>query len=385
MRVLFFHNGSDLYGASRSFLRIVTRLVADGIEVKAVFPTTGPLQDALKEAGVDVEVMQPIPLIERFAFKSVSGFSRFLWATPVSVFRICRVIRLYRPDLIHSNLSTVFTPAIAARLCRIPHIWHIRETYVEFGLFWKIYRQFMAWGSTRIIAISHSVAEQFHGKCKNKVVVLHNGYPKEEFEPVPVEKVQAFKDQFGLKNELLVGLVGRIKYVRKGQEYLVEAASILKPQFPNVKFLLIGSPFPGNEVHLTRLQELIAKLNVDDCVVYTGDADDIKAAYSALDISVMASALPEPLGGVTIESMAFEVPVIGTNIGGTIEIIEDEVSGILIPPRDPAAMANAIARLLEDDELRRRMGIAGRKRFEEKFEFKPYYKKILKLYEEVCS
>ncbi len=385
MRVLFFHNGSDIYGASRSFLRLNTRLIKEGLMVKAVLPQTGPLYEALIDVGVDAVIMRPFPIIERSAFKSIGGLIALIVQTPISICRISRLIRKVRPDLIHSNLSVLFAPALAARLMRVPHIWHIRETYAEFGFFWKLYQRFMAWGAARIVAVSTPIADQFEETRRNKVTVIHNGFPKAEFDPVPHERVQEFRDRFGLKDELIVGLVGRIKFIRKGQEYLVEAAAQLKERFPKVKYLLIGSPFPGNEEHLTRLQELIEKLGVENSVIYTGDVEDIKAAYSAMDVSVMASGLPEPFGGVTIESMALGKPVVGTNIGGTPEQIEDGVTGILVPPRDPEAMAGALSRLLEDKVLREKMGKAGRKRFEENFEFDPFYEKILKVYEEVCA
>jgi glycosyltransferase involved in cell wall biosynthesis len=382
MKLLFFHNGSDLYGASRSFLRLTSRLVRDGFTVKAVLPQKGPLFDALADSGVDAEVMRPFPIIERAAFKSIKGLIRFLFNIPVSVAHVCRLMNRFKPALVHSNLSVLFTPAVAARLMRIPHIWHIRETYAEFGIFWTLYQRLMAWGADRVVAVSTPIADQFAGKRRDKVTVIHNGFPLSEFDPVAESRILDFKARFDLQDELLVGLVGRIKFVRKGQEYLVEAAAKLKPCFPSVKFLLIGSPFPGNEEHLERLKLLIRELGLEGTVIYTGDVDDIKAAYSALDISVLASGLPEPFGGVTIESMAMGKPVVGTAIGGTTEQIEDGVTGILIPPRDPDALAAALGRLLEDKPLRERMGSAGRKRFEEEFEFEPFYSKIINLYNE---
>lgn len=384
MRLLFIHNGADLYGASRSFLRLCGRLVRDGVIVKAVLPCEGPLREALLAANVDTVVLRPLPVIERQAFRRVSGWLRLLVCSPLSVLRICRLIRSFKPDLVHSNLSVLYTPAIAARLTGTPHVWHIRESYAEFGLFWRVYRRFMGWGADRIVAVSAAVAGQFPESLSGKVRIVHNGFPAAEFEPVPAERIRAFKDRYAVTGDLLVGLVGRIKLVRKGQDVLVEAAAALKSRFPNVLFLLIGSPFPGNEEHLVRLRQQIRELGVDDRVVVTGDVSDIKAAYAALDISVMASGLPEPFGGVVVESMALCKPVVGSAVGGTLEQIEEGVTGLLVPPRDPAALADALARLLQDRGLREQMGQAGRRRFESHFEFEPFYRKIRTVYGEVC-
>ncbi|MFU8781324.1 MAG: glycosyltransferase [Kiritimatiellia bacterium] len=383
MRVIFVHNGADLYGASRSFLRLCSRMVRDGITVRAVLPESGPLLDALRDAGVDVLVLHPLPLIERRAFRSLSGIIKTIWCTPVSVWRLRGVIRDFQPDLVHSNLSVLYTPAIAARWMRIPHVWHIRECYGEFGAFWKIYRRFMLWGSDRILAVSQAVADQFGAQGAGRVMVLHNGFPIEEFDAVPVARQRAFRDRVGVRDEPLVGLVGRIKFVRKGQEYLAEAAALLKDRFPDVRYVLVGSAFPGNEAHVDALRERIAALGVGDRVLLAGDVEDIKAAYAAMDIVVMASGLPEPFGGVVIEAMAMGKPVVGSAMGGTLEQVVDGVTGLLVPPRDPVALAKALARLLENEELRQRMGAAGRKHFEQHFAFGPFYDALRALYREV--
>ena len=94
----------------------------------------------------------------------------------------------------------------------------------------------------------------------------------------------------------------------------------------------------------------------------------------------MASGRPEPFGLVTVEAMANKKPVIGTNIGGTVEIIDDNNTGILIPPSDPHSMADAILYLLENEDLRNQMGRNGYLRFLEKFEFEPCYNHLIKLY-----
>jgi type III pantothenate kinase len=99
----------------------------------------------------------------------------------------------------------------------------------------------------------------------------------------------------------------------------------------------------------------------------------------------MASGLPEPFGGVTLEAMALGKPVVGTAIGGTVEQIEDGVSGLLVPPNDPDAMAAALKKLLDDPALRLRMGQAGRVRLEERFCFTLHYKRIMQLYHELLK
>ncbi len=383
MRILFYHSGADLYGASRSLLRLTSRLVQDGHTVRVVLPLDGPLLPALREAGVEADVARSFPLIERRALRTPLGFLGFVCSLPVALLCACRLIRQFRPDIVHSNTSVIPVPGAATRLMHVRHIWHLRETYAEFGAFWRWYRRYLCWGCDVIVAVSGPIAEQL--SATTCVQVIHNGLPLSEAEAVSRDRVDAFRVQHNLGKARLVGLIGRIKYVRKGQEFLVDAAAELKLRFPDVRFLLVGSPFPGNEAHFERLRARIRERDVEDVVICTGDVDDIKAVYAALDVSVMASALPEPFGGVVIESMAFGVPVVGTAIGGTLEQVADGETGYLVPPGDAKSLAREIARLLEDDALRARMGQAGRKRFEQYFEFEMFYEKITALYREVMA
>ncbi len=195
-----------------------------------------------------------------------------------------------------------------------------------------------------------------------------------------------FRSSYGIsKAQHLIGVVGRIKFQRKGQEVFVRAAYVLREKFPDARFLCVGSPFPGNELHLVQLLNLIRELGLEGYVLYTGDVEDIKAAISALDILVLPSVQPEPFGGVVIEAMALSRPVVATAVGGSIEQVVDSVTGYLVPPGDPGSLAAGIEKLLESTTRRRDFGEAGRKRFMETFEFKSFYQKILELYEQVIQ
>jgi len=382
MRGLLFHNGSDIYGASKSFLRLCSRLALDGIDFKAVLPHEGPLSKLLRQNNVDVEIMVS-PVIERSIFLSAKHFLRFIRQSIVSLFYVSEMVRKFRPDFIHSNTSIIFIPSIVSWIFRVPHIWHIRESFSEFGVIGDIYKRYMGWRADKIIAVSTPIADQFMGMDRKKVVVIYNGFTKDEFTSPSLEETDDFIQKYQLKDKLVVGLVGRIKYVRKGQEFLVKAAASLRKKWPDVRYLIVGSPFPGNEKHLINLQKLIKDLNVFDIVFVTGEVEKITVAYSAFDISVLASGLPEPFGGVVIESMAMGIPVIGTSIGGTVEQIKNNVTGFLVAPRDVNELASALEVLYADVSLRVKMGEAGRERFNRKFTFEPFYERIIEIYTEM--
>lgn len=387
LRVLFVHSGSDLYGASRSLLRLASRFAQDGATVMAVLPQDGPLVVALQERGIKVVVQTTLPVIERQKARSVMGILQLLANALLSTLGLLRITKQFKPHLIHTMTAVILSSGLAAKLTGIPHIWHIRESFGEFGTLWRYYQKYMLWLSTRIICVSTPVAEQFEqDRDRAKTCVIHNGFPVGEFSDISPERVNRFRSQYVTSGaECLVGVVGRIKLQRKGQEVFVEAAGLLHDKFPGARFLCIGSPFPGNEVHLTRLLTLIRELNLEEYVRYTGDVEDIKAAIAALDILVLPSAQPEPFAGVVVEAMALSRPVVATRIGGSIEQVIDGVTGYLVNPGDPEAMANGIEKLLESADRRRTFGENGFIRFLEKFEFEPFYQRMLKLYAEVIE
>lgn len=378
MKIIFAHAPPDLYGASRSLLRLTSRLVKEGHEVYVLLPDYGELGSELLDNGVQVIVHSRMVFISREKFKNPIAFLKMLIDLPRSVVQLRRLIKRIQPDIIHTNTSLIISSALAAYLTKKRHIWHVRETFNEFGLIWKFHRRLISYFSSKIICVSKAVADQFHSNTK--VEVINNGFPEDEFKPVSVERLLKFKNDFLLDSKVLIGVVGRIKLGRKGQDVFIKAVAILKDKYPALHFVIIGSPFPGNDDHLVKLQNMIAKYNLKDFVTITGDVEDIKAAISALDISVLPSAFPEPFGGVVIESMALCKPVIGTSIGGTVEQIDDGVTGYLVSPNDPNELADSMIKLAIDKSLRISMGREGRKRFLEKFEFEKFYEDINNLY-----
>jgi glycosyltransferase involved in cell wall biosynthesis len=99
----------------------------------------------------------------------------------------------------------------------------------------------------------------------------------------------------------------------------------------------------------------------------TGEIPDARPAYAAMDLLALTSAQPEPFGGVVMEAMAMSLPVVATNIGGSLDQVLDGVTGLLVPPGDPVALADAIEKLMQDPAWCQRMGAAGVKRIGERF------------------
>jgi glycosyltransferase involved in cell wall biosynthesis len=178
-----------------------------------------------------------------------------------------------------------------------------------------------------------------------------------------------------------VGLVGRIS-PWKGQDVFIRAASDVRKVLPGTQFLIIGSAMFGEEDYEREVRELSTSLGLDDCLEFTGFRSDVQELVHGLDVLVHASTTGEPFGQVIAEGMAACKPVVATAGGAVPEIVQDGVTGLLVPMGDAQSMAEAITKLLSDPELAGQMGEAGRQRVEEHFTMEHVVQKVEFIYDE---
>jgi glycosyltransferase involved in cell wall biosynthesis len=376
-RVLYVHNSADIYGASRCLFRLLKTLDRTRFVPVVVLPVDGPLREKIESLGVEVIFHPRLSIITRRVLRSWRILI-FLLEFPASVLFLWRLIRRRKIDLVHTNTGALVSPGLAAKLAGVPHVWHIRELFHEFRQLWKPYSRYILWTSDAVIAISKAVANQFADG--SKIDVVYDGCSLEELQPGNAEAGNDFRRKFGLGKDFVVGCVGRIKLRQKGQEVLVRAAAILKARGLRSKVLIIGTTHPNNASHLQILKHLIRELGLQDDVILAGELDDVKPAYGAMNVLVLPSALPEGLGDVLLEGMAMRLPVIATNIGGPPEVVQDGITGFLVPPADPEAMADKIELVMHDAKLRDRLGQAGPARVMERFSTEEMIRKVEALY-----
>ena len=383
MKILSVNNTADIYGSARCMERVFSRFAQDGHEVHAVLPYRGVLAEHLEAEGVQVHIHPRLAIIERAQFRSLRGILKFLLFYPLSVLWLVGLILRLRIDLVHTNVSVLPTPAMAAFLTARTHIWHVRELLDEYGWVWQPYQRYMHLLSSAIIAISYCTRDQFQPRLRDKIRVIYDGLDASAgvADQALVEKLRG---SFAPRS-MLVGVVGRIKWHRKGQEVLVQAASLLRQRHPDVHYIVVGSAAPGNETHETRLRELIATSGLNDVVTLTGDIQDAASVFAALDIAVVPSVQPEPFGCVVIEAMAAGTPVVGSRNGGIAEQIEDGISGILFSPGNAEELAQALDSLLTDADYRQRTREEGFRRVRHEFTLENTYLSMAALFDELSG
>jgi glycosyltransferase involved in cell wall biosynthesis len=170
----------------------------------------------------------------------------------------------------------------------------------------------------------------------------------------------------------------------KGHEDLLAAARIVLDRRPDVRFLVVGDGFGELGMrHFERIRRLATELGVADSVIFAGRRMDLVDVLAAFDVSVQPS-LSENYGG-TIESLLMKRPTVATDAGGMPEVVIDEQTGLLVPVRDPEALAAAILRLVEDPDLARQLGENGRARMLERHTIQHTIDGVIDVYREVAA
>lgn len=283
---------------------------------------------------------------------------------------LLRILRSVRPGLIHCNSGTTFFSfafAVAAKLKGIPFIWHNRVAETA-----GLKERAIALLSSRIIVISDEVAAKFKGLEPGKVIKIHNA--------VDLESFRARPDPDHLRKELaldrrrkVIGIFSRLDSW-KGHELFLAAAKKVVSLDPDSLFLIVGEgPERG------KLEALAGEPGLAGKVRFTGYRKDIAALMNLCAVIVNPSILPEPFGRTIIEGMACGKPVIATNMGGPLEIIENGVDGFLAPP-DPEAIAGIIRKLLADAAYAGQVGGGARNKVERCFDLRAQMARLYEIY-----
>ncbi len=271
-------------------------------------------------------------------------------------------------DLIHANNQKGFVVAAIARfLGGAPVVWHLHDILTA-DIFSPLNRRIAVtlanWCATRVMVNSQATADAFIAAGGNSRLLrtVHNGFDSEVFDRVK-------DNQAGLREELriprdrpLVGIFSRISYW-KGQQVLLEAAM----QLPNVHLLLVGDALFGEAEYAERLKNMAMQDSLKGRVHWLGFREDIPALMKACDLIVHCSTAPEPFGRVVVEAQLAKRPAIATIGGGTSEIIEDRVTGLLIPANDPQLLAQAIQDILSDRDFANKLTAAAYEQAKTKF------------------
>jgi len=272
-----------------------------------------------------------------------------------AVFAVRSIIRQFRPDIVHAHFASSY--GVVGALCGFqPYLLSVWGTDVfafpRKSIFHRLLLKYNLKKACRIFSTSAVMAKETRLYTGKDIHVIPFGIDVEQFRPFDGE---------GLfdKHDIVVGTVKTLEEVY-GIEYLIRAFKIVYDRYPQLplKLMIVG----GGSLK-SRLESLSKELGLDKVAVFTGAVphNEVVRYHNMLTISVSVSN-SESFGVAILEACACGKPVVVSNVGGLPEVVEDGITGLVVPPRDPVSAAAAIEKLILDPSLRKRMGDAGRMR-----------------------
>jgi len=387
-KILYFITQSEFGGAQRYVFDLADNLKADFRVAVAMGEQgdNGKLAKILHDNNIEYFI---IPRLKR----SISPINDI-----IAWFEIKKLIKNYRPDIIHLNsskisilgsLASLFTKA---KIVYTAHGWVFNEPLPAWLKYFYLYAEkFTAGFKNKIICVSEydrQTALKHKIAPVEKLITIHNGiapinfYPKEEARRIlsvilegaqrPIESPRLNDETqdsiaFGsrMTNNFVIGSIGNL-YKTKGYEYLIEAANILMsdlsfPRRRESKFVIIGG---GSE--RKNLENLIKKYNLKNNFILAGQIDQAAKLLKAFDIYVCSS-VKEGLSYTLIEAAQAGLPIIATEVGGNPEIIENNKTGSLVKPADARELADALQKLINDKNLQIQLGEKAKQKVNQNF------------------
>ena len=296
-----------------------------------------------------------------------------------AAWKLSRAIKQLRPDVLHAHdPHGVAMAAMALSMSTQPkRAPLIAARRVDFRLKGNALSRWKYDQVDRFICASEAIRTILlkDGVAAARTVTVHEGIDLAKVEAAPAAPLH--EELWLPHGSPVVGNVAAL-VPHKGQRHLVEAAALVVQQMPDARFVIAGE----GELRES-LEHQIKHHRLEKHVILAGFRPDVLSLHKAFDIFVMSS-VTEGLGTSLLDAMAAGKPIVATTAGGMPEVVRDGTTGILVPPRDHHAMADAILKLLKDVELRKQMGEAGRSLAYAEFSAERMVQQTLHVYEQVA-
>ena len=292
-------------------------------------------------------------------------------------------------DIVHAHGHAYLSSYIACKVAekyKKPFILTQHNTFIDYQSWLNIVEHVNDWTvgrvvlkcSDRVIVVSRKTMEYVLklGADMSKTSVMHNGVDTDFFHPMNREES---RDKLGLpKNRTLILTIRRLVY-KNGLDTFIESASLLTRDYPDLLFIVIGKG-PNRKL----IEKRVREFGIGDNIRLAGFVPEklLPLYYNAADYFVIPSSSGEGLPLVLLEAMACGLPVIATSVGGTPEIIKDMKNGVLVPPRNPKALAETISKFLSNKELGLAIGKEARNTVEDKFTWEENVRRLQNVYDE---
>ena len=363
MNVLFVIHYPVYGGPHNQALLLARELKRRGVSMTVILPkgAAGTAQ-RLRASGIDVLTMRLHRARATLRPGPLLGLGAHL---PGEVRELRRVIRERSIDIV--QLGGLVNPhgAIAGRLEGAAVVWQLLDTRPPMPVR-RLFMPLVLRLSDAIMTTGHAVARVHPGATESgeRLLAFFPPVDPERFDPGSADRESA-RASFGFESDdLVIGTVGNLN-PQKGHEFLLQAAAFARWSQPRLKVLIVGSSHETHLAYERKLHRLMGRLGLEigEDVVFAGSLEDVRPALAAMDVFVLSS-VPRSEGAPTAieEAMMMTRPIVAADVGAVSELIEDGVTGALVPPLDPRALSQAILRIAGDPVSQARMGALGRER-----------------------
>jgi glycosyltransferase involved in cell wall biosynthesis len=368
-KVFFFLDSLQVGGTETQAVELARRLDPEAYAVTlGCLRLQGPLLEKLQGSPVTLREFHPAGGLD-----SPRGV--------VQLFRLAAFLRREKFDIVHTHdLWTNLMGVPAARLAKVPVIISSRRDLAHFDWYqgrrrkWLRHIQNL---SDVVLANAGPIRDALIADdhiAPDKVRVIHNGVDVEKFRRAMRDREGLFP---GIGSGRLVVLVGNMHSDVKGHPWLIEAAAKIVPEFPQTRFLLVGSGERQDD-----FARRVAEMGLQQNFRFLGRRDDIPNILVSCDMAVLPSRA-EGLPNAVLEYMSAGLPVVASDVGGNSQIVRDGETGLLVPAQDANALAAALLRLLRDDPLASRLAQSGHALVKTHFSFERLVEETGQLYTEL--
>lgn len=332
IKLLFITNDAVTYGSTRSMLNLVDELEKKNIEIKILIPKHGPLEEELEKRNIEYKVSKYCTWVQskedrRRLKPYIKMMCNLFFAIP-----IVNWVKKEKFDIIHSVNSAVCIGAYISKMVKVIHIWHIRELIEEdhnLKFFNKKYAIKMLNSADKLIYVSKSVENKYKNLMdNNKGKLIYNGIPCKNYTNINIPEVK--------ENNFKILIAGNICKT-KGQEDAIRAVELLIQKGINNIELNIAGDGPLEQ----ELKDYVSEKNLNSNIKFLGFIKNLDEIRKQINIYLMCSK-KEAFGRVTVEAMMSKNLLIGSNTGGTIEIINDKLNGLLYEQGNYVDLASKI-------------------------------------------
>ena len=407
-RILYIEKPPFVGGSITGLYELVRGLDQARYEPIVLFCSPNPFRERFEQIGVRTEVLSSeIPPMGRNqrdiagslgrvhqkagrSYAWLKDFYRFARRDYPVAKQVAQRIRQWDINLVHHNncLRTDRATVLGARMAGVPQIVHVRSLR-PFGAV----ERYLARSVNAFVYMSRAVESLYRGLGipAEKGQVIYDGFVSPDVNGSSVSSHQnghnEVRAQFGLAHDdFVISNVGRIEWW-KGHDYFVQSMADVVNRQPKTKALLVGGvdSTMRNATYHSHVQEMVRRLGLSQHIIFTGFRSDIPEIMAMSDLVVHSASEPEPFGRVVVEAMLAARPVVATAAGGVLDIVEDRVTGLTVPPKDAPAMAGAIQYLLQNPATARTMGQRAQEAARTRFSVEQHVAGVHNLYTKVLG